>query len=200
VGQDRIVVSTEVERLLTWAYRTEAIDDVVSAAGSSFAPMAVKAAGFSFGGGGGGGFGAAVRVNEKALLVHNVVLRLRGWPMRLGLVVMHAKTGSRPDWLPKARLGYSPCLDRNGKKLLDRDPVSHRATLCHITHRHQPAAGIYHPSVIDQARVTYLYWAEGLIQVASWLMDEGLVNAMPDVPLKPWSDDLEMVLDTAQKT
>lgn len=188
----------DVEKLLVWTYQRQRADDVVSAVGGSSLAAHAKAQSWGMGGGGGG---ATTDIHPDALLVHGVVRQLS--KLHCGLVIMHARTGGRPDWLPGATFKLVAALNGKGKPMMDRDPVTHRFNLCYLKYHFDREARIFDPANIAVARLTYLHWAEGVTIVAGRLAEmemRDFIVAEAAFPLKPWEADGNKPVDTARKT
>jgi hypothetical protein len=191
MGAQRVKTAIDVEKLLIWAYQMQRVDEVVShAAALSTQRRSVKAQSWEGGGGGGG----STDVHPDALTAHNAVIACtHGQPQARGLVIVNARTGSRPDWMPGAKPRLGPVLNGKGQPETILDPVQRRPIACIV--RHYLAL-----ESIELARVSYLLWAETLCAIAVYLDDtDGLIEhrlKVVDLPAKPWESGLDIATKT----
>ena len=122
-----------IERALIWAYQDQQVDAIVGRGGQYMRVVGIdsaRRAGDRMALGCevmGGGY-ARLTVHPDAEALHDAVRRLRP-PARIGLVIRHAKAGTRPDWLRGARPTVKPLRRPNGKIVVERDN-NRNATWC----------------------------------------------------------------------
>lgn len=206
--------AVDIEDLLRWAYQRQQVDraGVSSAEGC----LSVMARGIPNGLGGGGRgpaalvYGAPVHADADA--VHAVVTR----PFHLGglmaqvrdLVIYHARTGSRPDWMDGARPVLVPLLngtgapkallDGNGKRvgcrIIEGVALRDAHTGLEVIERGTPH------SKIAFERSRYAAWRAALVWIAAELRRARLDESEPldpRAPAEPWNECRRM-LDMAE--
>lgn len=184
----------DVERLLIWTYRDQAAHAVTarvaggpSGYGSVFQAMRWRAA-----------LGVSVDCSRVALRadslpqeaesVHEQV-RLLGLD-QAGLVIMHARAASRPDWMPGARPRAMPVRRANGKLVIERDQ-RRQPSWCPI--RWDPD-----PSQVAFARRLWTSWWDGLSSLCERLPPVlGASVRMPGIEREPWVSQIGV--DCAKK-
>jgi hypothetical protein len=179
----------EIEQLLVWAYQRQMVD---RAEGSVLkGPRHVQAASWDGGGGGGGG---KVDVHPDALAVHNAVMRLS--VLGRGLVILNARTGSRPDWMQDALPQLGALKDARGRVVQFYDDVSKRAIGCYVRWTLTQES-------IDLARMTYHQWAISVGMVALNLNEADALEAhwlKPTLPpTEPWQAPTKRRLTVRKK-
>jgi len=151
-----------IVELLRWAYQDEQIDAMSRPGGvwlgggvDSLTMVAErKALGCRVDGGGYGVY----RTHPDAEAVHEAVRRLPG--RQVGLVIRHAKAGTRPDWMPGAAPRVEPVRRPNGKVVIERDRHRHhKAPWCPF--RIDPL-----PEHIAMMRAIYVEWWHALAALA----------------------------------
>lgn len=198
----------DIEALVDWAYRVQCVDRVVGLVRSrtlpvmrsstdvmvSFAALGVRVDSSPR-------FVAAMgaTAQDDALVIHDAVMRLP--PEAFGLVVAHAKGGSRPPWHGLDAEALVADTDRKGRVRVmmgtDRRPVA-----CCLRHRVDPA-------LVEFSRAQYVVWWEALSALAGELRGQ-LVDSDPLPPAaarEPWllpplvyvEERFGMPLDTATK-
>ncbi len=186
----------DIEKLLVWAYQRQRVVEMISAASSNSLSRTARAGGWSMGGGGGGYSGgiAATPAHPDAMLVHEAVCQLPDRDMR-GLVIRHAKAGSRPDWMPNARPKLGAVINGKGQPEVILDPPKYRYGYCPVR-EYVSAVGI------DLARVQYATWLEGVATVALILVEGFELGEFIPLPPKavaqPWMGQTH--LDAGSKT
>lgn len=178
----------DIEALLYWAYHDQLVDLIVKGAG-----MAARARGY-------GeacsfihdyvdaGAIAAQEVHPDAEAVHGAVRAL--WPKdrkiareAYGLVVHHARTGGRPDWMPGARPRLRWVDQGNGKPTVIRDRNG-RPVYC-------PLEYLLTEENIAFARSRYAVWWYSLETLAGALARPGVLRDHRPTgfkaPFEPWS-------------
>lgn len=137
-----------------------------------------------------GGRRVAGRVHADALTVIEMVERAR-WPTR-ALLLAHARTDSRPEWMPGAEpFRQVRAMVWRGAKLVPkvvRDKHGHARGFEMVTVDRRPE--------IAAARAAYARWHEGVECVARVLMaNRGLLAAHRvtgfRAPARPWENGLE---------
>lgn len=142
----------DIEALLIWAYRDQLVDRVVAA--MAVGPAGAKAIDPLATAGGGG----QTDVHPDALTVHNAVMAERD-DATLGLVIYHARTGSRPDAMLRAMPKLGPVRRPNGKVKVEYAPGRNDIPL------YCPLIEIVSIDSIEGARIGYLRWVEGVLGV-----------------------------------
>lgn len=161
----------DIERLLIWTYQAQAADVVSRRIAGAIGPgqpvsnMAVlerqnllgvrvdcsRAV------------GASRDLHPDAEAVHDWVLGLPG--ARIGLVISHAKAGTRPEWLPDTGMRVEPVTRSNGKPKMEWDYAAKRPLYCPI--RYVPD-----PSYVAFTREVYMDW---------WAVLSVMVDDLPDL-------------------
>lgn len=198
----------DIEALVDWAYRVQCVDRVVGLVRSrtlpvmrsstdvmvSFAALGVRVDSSPR-------FVAAMgaTAQDDALVIHDAVMRLPA--EAFGLVVAHAKGGSRPPWHGFDAEKLVADTDKRGRVRVmlgtDRRPVA-----CCLRHRVDPA-------LVEFSRAQYIVWWEALSALAEELRGQ-LVDSDPLPPSaarEPWllpplvyvEERFGMPLDTATK-
>lgn len=178
--------SIGIEALLWWVYQDQAADAVSRAAGAGVWPSS-----------GGNNFSAVERygvpidcptavysppLHPDAEEVHAAVRRLKG--AMIGLVIMHAKAGTRPDWMPGAVPTPEAILRANGKPIMEYwDREKKRPAYCLI--RYVPEK-----SHIDFMRAQWVSWWDALDSLAVALRERLSRDVLPlKMPRNPWAVD-----------
>jgi len=188
--------SIDIERLLVWTYQDQAADAVARRGGmyilaghrDSVAAVAARGAlGCRIQGGGPFGY-SANDLHPDAETVHDTV---KGLPAdRIGLVISHAKGGTRPDWMPDARPKAVPVLRGNGKPRVEYGPDK-RPSYCPV--RFEPD-----PGHVAFLRGVWRTWWDALAVLAGKLDGElGRKVLGPPFPREPWM--VENSIDAAEK-
>ena len=195
----------DIEALVDWAYRVQCVDRVVGLVHSrglpgmrsstdvmvSFAALGVKVDSSPR-------FVAAMgaTAQDDAFVIHDAVMRLPS--EAFGLVVAHAKGGSRPPWHGLDAEDLVADTDKKGRVRMMREHC--RPIACLLRHRVDPA-------LVGFSRAQYLVWWEALSALAEELRGQ-LADSDPLPPAaarEPWllpplvyvEDRFGMPLDTA---
>lgn len=128
---------TDVERLLTWAYRDQMADRVggghmigggVSNAEAMAAYFALGCKIDTPGVGERMAYAGRASAHPVAETVHACVLGVEN----RGLVIQNARTGSRPDWMPGVVVRCAPVLNGKGRPTMEyADAKRSRPLYCH---------------------------------------------------------------------
>lgn len=181
--------TVDIERLLIWTYQVKAADSVVSRQMAWLGPdrpvtnaqglMRMAALGCRV-----DNAGLCVpRENDldpDAEAVHDAVMALGNEAG--ALVLYHAKTGSRPDWMPGAVSRMRPVMRGNGKPSMVYwdHPKCRKPAYCRVTA--DPPQGR-----IDAARHVYAMWWDALRGLAETLEQlRAYVVAGPAAAFMPW--------------
>jgi hypothetical protein len=185
----------DIEQLLIWAYR----DEAVNAPRPSPGPARLRAARiYDIGALGtrvdGGGL-HAVSLPDDALTVEAAVNRL---PVEERmLVVQHATAGTRPDWKVE-RAGGVILVNEEGEPLPDRRQAARKPKMLHDASRHPVLCYVrFAGTTADEARerwLTWMVWQGALQAVDAALRKPGIrlttwELAAFSLPRMPWRDD-----------
>lgn len=198
----------DIEALVDWAYRVQCVDRVVGAVNrrgpsgmrsgtNVMVTVAVLGTKIDRSPAFLADMGATAQ--DDAFVIHDAVMRLPS--EAFGLVVAHAKGGSRPPWHGLDAEVLVADTDKRGRVRVmlgtDRRPVA-----CCLRHRVDPA-------LVEFSRAQYVVWWEALSALAEELRGQ-LVDSDPLPPAaarEPWllpplvyvEDRFGMPLDTAMK-
>lgn len=196
---------TDIEALVEWAYRVQCVDRVVGLVRSrtlpvmrsstdvmvSFAALGVRVDSSPR-------FVAAMgaTAQDDALVIHDAVMRLPS--EAFGLVVAHAKGGSRPPWHGLDAETLVADTDRKGRVRMMRE--HYRPIACLLRHRVDPA-------LVEFSRAQYIVWWEALSALAEELRGQLVASdpLPPSAAREPWllpplvyvEERFGMPLDTA---
>ena len=164
--------SIDVEQLLVWAYCDQLVGGAFTAPGMS--EEAPKRGGI-------GRFYSAPG-SDDAMSIEAAVNRLD--PYRAGLVRLHARTGTRPEWYPSPRFRIEPMRHANGAPIVRYwDSDYRQPKLCEIVARDRP-------DTVALARDAYGHWHAALNFVRGALMLGGQLREYratgPIAPARPW--------------
>ncbi|GAB4368106.1 MAG: hypothetical protein Kow00114_27140 [Kiloniellaceae bacterium] len=181
----------DIERLLVWTYHNKAAHKVTARITTRLAPagfvsnahgvLRMAALGCRIDNLAGAGFAGAGDLDPDAEAVHEAVLAL---PVSEGaLVLQHALSGTRPDWLPGAAARMRPVLRGNGRpEMVYWDPPKCRKpAYCRVTA--DPSQ-----SSIDFARGLYRCWWGALFRLAGTLRLRQFMVTGPAVLQEPWTE------------
>lgn len=171
-----------VERLLIWTYQDQQADFIVGRGGAYMRVVGIdsaRRAGDRMALGcevQGGGY-ARLTVHPDAEAIHDAVKRLPG-PMT-GMVIKHAKAGTRPDWMPGATPRVMPIRRENGKVLVERD---HNRNASWCPFRVDPL-----PQHIAFRRGVYAAWWDALARLVETVppLDDHKMLPLGE-PREPW--------------
>ena len=160
----------DIERLLIWTYQDQAADVVSRRIAGAIGPgqpvsnMAVLERQNMLGVrvDCSRAVGSSRDLHPDAEAVHEEVLQLP--PTEVGLVISHAKGGTRPDWVPDTKLRAVPVLRSNGKPKMELAPRRNVPVLCLI--RYVPD-----PHHVEFQREVYRTWWDALTALVSNLGD-----------------------------
>ncbi|WP_299393251.1 hypothetical protein [Pelagibius sp.] len=181
----------DIERLLIWTYQTKAADKVASRlSGIGPGPVTTNAQGLmhmaALGcridrSGPGVPTAGAQDLDPDAEAVHEAVLAL---PQSDGaLVWRHAKTATRPDFMPGASTRMCPVLRGNGKpKMVYRDRACTKPSYC-LIEADPPQARI------DFVRRTYKQWWDAMAALVETLVMRAFTVTGPSAPRAPWKGE-----------
>lgn len=183
------VAEVDIERLLIWTYQNQVADQVTRRVMRGLAPQgyastmgAVVRQGL-LGCRIDGGLGVVTCADDlhpDAEAVHDAVLSLPS--LACGLVIMHAKAGTRPDWMEGVVQRLRPVRMPSGKPLVEYwDRERRKPAYCHIE---------LYPSdeSIRFARGVYLEWWDALDHL-SFVVEGRLTERRavgPECPREPW--------------
>lgn len=178
-GSGKTLRSLDIEALLHWTYQRQKADQVIDR-GQGLHRLEAEADGIEIHGRSADGcariaeiiaLGAKIdglgmpagELHPDAEAVHEaILLRKKGalTPLQRGLILAHARSGTRPDWLEGERQRYEPVrrVDGTIKVVYNQGPGKHIASHCEI--RLAVAQ-----EEIDLARRVYGEWHAGL----AWL-------------------------------
>lgn len=180
---------TDIERLLIWVYQVKAADKVTARRSANLVPagyvtnaqgvlrmaaLGCRIDNFTT-------VASASDLDPDAETVHEAVMAL---PINEGaLVLQHALTGTRPDWMPGAVARMRPLLRGNGKpELVYWDPPKcRRPAYCRVTADPSQTS-------IDFARGLYSRWWGTLDGLRHSLRLRQFIVTGPAAPRAPWRD------------
>lgn len=193
----------DIERLLVWTYRGQRADVVLDrgvgllaiercvqmgvvttgtvAARSSWGTISeIQELGVSVDRSAAG----SSHLHPDAERVHQAVLRLEDEFAR-DLVILHARTGDRPDWKPRARPKFRPVLNQRGtpKIFYDATDRGRHLGFCRVV-------WIETQADIEYARDAYRCWRTALDRVWHILASASLLDHVPlsaAAPREPWA-------------
>jgi hypothetical protein len=170
-GDPRKVVG--VEALLHWTYQAQAADAVTRRVVAGLGPVGYRSGLVAVERNGllgvridcaGAGNVVSGELHPDAERVHDAVCSLGA--EQIGLVISHAKGGTRPDWMPGARPRPLPVLRGNGKPIIEYDN-NRRPWRCPL--RWDPD-----PDHVEFMRGVWTLWWDAMDTLAERL--EGLVE------------------------
>lgn len=187
------VMSMDVEKLLIWTYQDQAADAIVGRYAGTAAPMigggsnaAMIANHISLGcrvdvsrGGARWAAGVACDIDPDAEAVHEYVRCLP--PALIGLVISHAKGGTRPDWMPGAQpRPVAVYRKKDRPQMVYWDTKKNRPAYCILAYDPEPAH-------IAFMREVWMTWWDALASIADDL-DGRLKRKVlrPQFPREPW--------------
>ncbi|EME71401.1 hypothetical protein H261_03293 [Paramagnetospirillum caucaseum] len=174
----------DIEDLLVWAYKHQAVDEARGhVAGPGVALMRWDVAVDPC--------AAVDDVHPDAWTVHAHVRMLSR--VQAGLVIASAKTATRPDWMPGAKVVMAQVLNGRGgpAKLYDdnRNVVGHRVRVALELADGAVLVGLG-AAELEQARAMYSAWRAALVSLADALskpaLMEGYDVVFPCALSEPW--------------
>ncbi len=127
--------------------------------------------------------GAAAHLVDDALLVHDAVLALDSpGGVAVVLVIMHARSGTRPPWHGAEAERLVAEVDARGRLVTLRE--HERAIACYV----RPAVD---PAIVEYTRAEYGVWWEALAALTDVLRGrlEGYEVCGPAAEREPWAGD-----------
>lgn len=194
----------DIEALLVWAYRDQKVERA-DAGGTVYDAVlgghtgggdvrgAIDALRYGCMIGGGGGMAmslaASAAVHDDALVVHGAVRTLRRRVVEL--VRQHARLGTRPDCMARARPHLAAVLDDRDEPKVSSGWTAARRRIP----QYCPVRLVDHPDSINRARRTYAAWHEALSVLAGHFVSHpaSLTRwrvagfAAPARPAEPWA-------------
>jgi len=188
----------DIEQLLIWVYRDQAAEAVTSRA-AGFGPALLP--GYAYGSGDSTGpverygrlgcsvdcAGAAASGNNELHPDAETIYEAVGFNP---LIVQHARTGTRPDWMEGEVTHYEPVDgwkdDKEGARVPKRYDyditvgIGHRPWLCRVRIVNQP-------SMIIFARAQYGEWWQAMADLSVRLELLEYIASPPSAPACPWS-------------
>lgn len=193
----------DIEQVLIWAHQVERVHKARVRAGvGGGCDSVVRVEARAMGGGTGSGASwMAQGCHPDAEAVHNALGRLS--LVQRQLVEEHAIAGSRPDWLPGARVVLRPVVNGKGKPAMICDDHKH-AVACQVV----PAVligsverwrGRGVEGIVQFHRDLYRAWWTALADLAETLELDAIEVAGFAAPAEPWLSESGMAIDKAQK-
>jgi len=185
----------DIEALLEWAYREQHIEAAVRqlmptlGGGSTVSGLLqVLELGTRIDSSSAGERFAGVRCHEDAAVIYDAVQQLAraGLTETAGLLTLHARVGTRPDWCPGEIAEQVPVLDKRGNhKKLYRDQAKQRGFLGYAWEWSDGNR----PDKVAHFRAQWTAWRLGLADVAKLV--NGELSAFhatgPAVAAEPWA-------------
>ncbi len=146
----------------------------------------------------GSGMRMSADVDADAVIVHESVMKLGS--VLATIVIRYARTGRRPGWHPDARFRYTPHwidrpryheatgLPRKRSFLVVRTFARDRR----LVSSYCPIVPVDHPDEVDQRRLTYRLWFDGVSALSNYLSTlTGLGFAAVSLKARaqPWLDE-----------
>lgn len=193
--------AVDVEDLVVWAFRDQAIEAVAKrlgppkAAGSTQSGLAqILALGCRVDTSSAGSMHLAVQCHEDAAVIYDAVMSLP--PDAWMLVITNARRATRPDWCEEGPGRYIDQVDADGKaKKLYVDPTARKGFLGYA----RPMLEGTDPFEVEEARRAYDVWRYALVDLVGMLNAEMVDHEAtgPAVAARPW-EAKERVLTTTE--
>ncbi len=146
----------------------------------------------------GAGMRISADVDADAVIVHESVMKLGS--VLATIVIRYARTGGRPSWHPDAQFRYTPqWLDRPryhaGTGLPRKRSFLVVRTIARdgrLVSSYCPIIPVDHPDEVDQRRLTYRLWFDGVSALSNYLSTlTGLGFAAVSLTARaqPWLDE-----------
>ncbi len=186
----------DIEWLLNWAFENQRVETAIKMAipklpnisGGGFKQL--MELGVRVDSSSAGERWGSARCHDDAVIIYDLVCRLPKEAM--GILVIHARAGTRPDWC-EAGIGCEEAvLDGRGRtKKIWRDPIN-RTGLIGV----QTKWVGHRPEVVEFQRAQYLVWREAL-KVLVIPVNKELTNfqsTMPRCAKQPWEIGLREII------
>jgi hypothetical protein len=183
-GRVEPVLSMDIERLLIWTYQDQQADWIVGRGGlyiatggydSTIAVASRAALGCRIQGGG----YARLTIHVDAETVHDQVKALPA--ALIGMVIRHAKAGTRPDWMPDAQPRPIPIFRKKDRpQMVYWDVAKKKPAYCLLAYDPEPKH-------IAFMRDVWLAWWDALDRLAADL--DGMLERKvlrPPFRREPW--------------
>lgn len=191
----------DIEDLLIWTYQKQ-LAGLIEGGGVGLHEAERRADGIEWAGSSADGVAAVQRIAVLGCRVDgggyshgdvhpdaetvNTAVTLLGDDLDIGLVIMFATSGRRPEWFPGKKAEKVVERDAKGRPVPLRDPRNG-----HVIKGKFRERWTIRPEVLDNARLLYTRWRDALAVLAKALqgrLSEHVVHG-PAAPAKPWLEE-----------